>query len=76
MHESHDTAAETEHHPMPEGRAGSSPPIPKSGDESRGRTRREFLGGGGKKALYLTPIILTLTARQARADSGMSGASG
>ncbi len=39
-------------------------------------TRRSFLGSGGKKALYLTPVILTLAAREARAESGASGASG
>ena len=63
MPEPQDTPAEAKRHPTPE----NKPP---------GRTRRDFLGSGGRKALYLTPIILTLTARQAKAASGMSGASG
>ncbi|MBN1344896.1 MAG: hypothetical protein JXQ73_19535 [Phycisphaerae bacterium] len=31
------------------------------------QTRRSFLGGSGKKALYLTPIVLSLSARRAMA---------
>lgn len=33
------------------------------------QTRRSFLGKSGKRALYLTPVILTLTTRQAKAAS-------
>lgn len=32
-------------------------------------TRREFLGNVGKKAAYIAPIVMTLTASQARAGS-------
>ena len=35
-----------------------------------GFSRRRFLGASGKKALYLTPVVLTLTAQEAAA-SGM-----
>ena len=31
------------------------------------RTRRRFLGSVGKKAVFIAPIVWTLTARQARA---------
>jgi len=40
------------------------------GDRSAAQaTRRAFLGAVGKKALYVTPIVMTLTAQQARAAS-------
>ena len=32
-------------------------------------TRREFLANVGKKAAYIAPIVMTLTASQARAGS-------
>jgi len=32
-------------------------------------TRRTFLSGASKKALYVTPAVLTLTSSQARAGS-------
>ena len=35
-------------------------------------TRRAFLGAVGKKALYVTPVVMTLTAQQARATSAVS----
>ncbi len=52
------------------------PPVPANGAEEPNcaaekkaeRTRRSFLSGTSKKALYLTPIIFSLTASQARAD--------
>jgi len=47
----------------------ASLPVGPEGSEPRS-TRRAFLGGAGKKALYLTPVVLTLTARQAAAASG------
>jgi len=34
-----------------------------------GTTRRTFLGNVGKKALYVTPVVLTLSASEARAAS-------
>ena len=37
-------------------------------------TRRAFLGGSGRKALYVTPALLTLTAQ--RAMAGTSGREG
>ena len=37
-------------------------------------TRRAFLGGSGRKALYVTPVVLTLTAQHALA--GASGRDG
>jgi len=36
-------------------------------------TRRGFLGGASKKALYITPGILTLTAQQAMASGFVCG---
>ncbi len=40
-------------------------------DSSPVRTsRRSFLGGAGRKALYVTPAVLTLAARPAAAASG------
>jgi len=39
------------------------------GEEQSQATRRAFLGGLAKKALYVTPAVLTLTAQQAVAGS-------
>lgn len=36
-------------------------------------SRRSFLGGAGRKALYITPGILTLTAQQAMASGFVCG---
>lgn len=36
-------------------------------------TRRGFLGGAGRKALYVTPGILTLTAQEAVASGFICG---
>ena len=36
-------------------------------------SRRNFLGGAGRKALYITPGILTLTAQQAMASGFVCG---
>jgi hypothetical protein len=36
-------------------------------------TRRAFLGGGGRKALYVTPAVLTLAAQQAFASGFVCG---
>ncbi len=57
----------------------SNRPVPEAKpDERKGdgatdarpaQTRRSFLGKSGRKALYLTPVILSLTARQAKAAS-------
>ncbi len=33
-------------------------------------SRRSFLGGAGRKALYVTPAVLTLAAQPAAAASG------
>jgi hypothetical protein len=46
--------------------------LPPSADRAMQRpvhTRREFLGGAVKKALYVTPVVLTLTAASSRASS-------
>lgn len=58
----------------------SLPPTPQAGaacsdtsaaDASLVRSsRRSFLGGAGRKALYVTPAVLTLAARPAAAASG------
>ena len=36
-------------------------------------TRRAFLGGAGRKALYVTPAVLTLAAQQAFASGPVCG---
>lgn len=36
-------------------------------DHTRTSTRRAFLGGAGRKALFAAPIIVTLSAQQALA---------
>jgi len=38
-------------------------------DAQPAQTRRSFLGKSGRRALYMTPVILSLTARQAKAAS-------
>ena len=50
--------------------ANASPedPAPRAG-EGPTTTRRRFLLGVGKKAIYATPILLTLAASEARAGS-------
>jgi hypothetical protein len=48
--------------------ADSTPPAAQQ--KAPGLTRRRFLGASGKKALYLTPVVLTLSAQQASAGSG------
>jgi hypothetical protein len=41
--------------------------------EQEATTRRRFLGGAGRKALYITPAVLTLAAQQACASGGVCG---
>ena len=59
--------------PMPEtdvkGSATDGTAANESTELAPDQTRRSFLGKSGKRALYLTPVILTLTARQAKAAS-------
>ena len=40
------------------------------GNAKPGSTRRSFLKDIGKKALYVTPVVMTLTAQAARAQVG------
>jgi hypothetical protein len=42
-------------------------PVERATADETTRTRRSFLGSSGKKALYLTPIVLSLSARRAMA---------
>ncbi len=49
-----------------EGQGGEPPAI---------TTRRSFLTRVGTKALYLTPVVMTLTAQQARAQASPSNPS-
>ena len=37
------------------------------------KTRRAFLGGAGRKALYVTPIVLTLAGQQAFGSGPVCG---
>ena len=37
-------------------------------DHSRTTTRRAFLDGAGRKALFMAPVIVTLSAQQALAE--------
>lgn len=41
--------------------------------ERTATTRREFLGGAGRKALYVTPAVLTLAGQQAFASGPACG---
>ena len=51
--------------------AAANPP----GDRGAAQaTRRAFLGAVGKKALYVTPVVMTLTAQQAMAAGSNASA--
>jgi hypothetical protein len=45
---------------------------PSADGEARMRTRRRFLTDGGKKAAFIAPVVLSLTAQPAMAASGES----
>lgn len=49
--------------------------VEQGGAESAADSRRSFLSRTTRKALYLTPVILSLTASQAQAASAGSGTS-
>ncbi|MCG8408367.1 MAG: hypothetical protein MI923_24465 [Phycisphaerales bacterium] len=42
---------------------------------NREATRRSFLRNVGKKAVYITPVLMTLTAHEARAQASPSNPS-
>jgi hypothetical protein len=44
-----------------------------SASERREQTRRSFLGGAGRKALYVTPTVLTLAAQRAFGSAPICG---
>lgn len=46
-----------------------------AGTGQQSTTRRAFLGGAGRKALYVTPAVLTLAGQQAFASGPVCGSS-
>jgi hypothetical protein len=51
-------------------------PGPETSPRVEENSRRDFLKRVGRRAAYLTPIVLTLTAREARAGSGFHSTCG
>ncbi len=58
-----------EHKCRPPDETAAPPPPLAEETAARGTTRRGFLQGAATKAVYVTPIVMTLTASQARAGS-------
>lgn len=63
-----------EHDPKQQDPAAARPLIADAGGLTT--TRRGFMGGAAKKAIYVTPVVLTMRASQARAGSEVDSTCG